>query len=209
MLKTLIFIILFFGALTLISIFESNDTDEEVKGEVEETSLTLGYCKTFQRYALALAQENNLEVVNFGSSFEVLSKLMQGKIDYAVIGRRAYSFEIDDSILETPLKEYGWTLVSSEKNFFQYPEIVNYEIHTYLNEEEVREFFDYKPKLFFHENIESSIENEISLIHWDDFKDEFELVIPVSGDNKVEKFRNPMLYKHESAEPLAKETLSF
>lgn len=194
MLKTIAFLIIFFGALVLITIFEEKQEPEEVKGEKEEQTLVLGYCKTFERYAVELAEQNNLNLVRMNSSFDVLASLKSGNIDYAVIGRRAYSQEINDQILEIPLKEYGWTLVSSEKDFFEYSEIENYEIHTYLNQEEVQNFFSYEPSIIFHEDIDSAFKSGITLIHWEDFRDDFELVIPLIGDAKVEKFRNPMLY---------------
>jgi hypothetical protein len=204
MFKTLAFLILFFGGLVLVTLFEQNKDVEVVKGEKEEQNLVLGYCKTFERYALALAEENNLDVVKFGSSFEVLANLESGNIDYAVIGRRAYSSEISEEILEIPLEEYGWTLVSSEKGFLEYSELENLEIHTYLNEDEVLEFFSFEPNIVFHENIENALQGDLVLIHWEDFRDDFELVVPLVGDAKVEKFRNPMLYIGENMEPLEK-----
>ncbi len=202
MLKTIAFLMIFFGGLTLITIFENNQDTEEVKGEKEEQNLILGYCKTFERYAISLAEENDLDLVKFGSSFEVLLSLKSQNIDYAVIGRRAYSNEINSEILEIPLEEYGWTLVSSKKDFFEYSDIENFEIHTYLNQQEVQNFFTSEPSVVFHEDIDSAFENGIALIHWEDFRDDFELVVPMKGENKVEKFRNPMLYIWEGAKPL-------
>lgn len=208
MFKTLAFILFFFGALVLITIFDQEEKEvEEIKGEKQEQNLILGYCKTFERYAHALAQENNLDLVIYGSSFDVLSNLKSGKIDYGVIGRRAYSYEINEETLEIPLKEYGFTLISSQKAFFEYSEIENLEVHTYLKNEEISDFFTFKPQITFHENIESALKGELVLIHWEDFKDDFQLVVPIEDDAKVEKFRNPMLYMHEKREPLEKETI--
>ena len=202
MLKTLAFLILFFGALTLVTLFEQDQESQEVKGEKEEQNLILGYCKTFERYAMALAEENELELIRFGSSFEVLSNLSSGNIDYAVIGRRAYSNEINSEILEIPLKEYGWTLVSVEKDFFEYSKIEEMEVHTYLDESKVKDFFSYKPSLVFHEDLESIPKEKIALIRWEDFHDDFELIIPLDGEDKIEKFRTPILYMREGTKPL-------
>ncbi len=203
MLKTIGFLLLFFAGLALVTVFEQ-ENQEDIKGEQEKEQLKIGYCKTFERYARSLAEENNLNLVELGSSFEVLSSLANDKIDYAVIGRRAYKHEINEQTLEIPLKEFGWTLVSSEKDFFEYSDIESLEIHTYLNEDEVSNFFPAKPKLHYHENIDEAFENGITLIHWEDFRDEFELVVPLESNNKIEKFRVPILYKDKNKEPLEK-----
>ena len=202
MLKTIAFLIIFFGALTLVTVLEGDKETEDVKGEMEGKKLILGYCKTFERYAIELAEQNDLDLVKLGSSFDVLSNLKSGNIDYAVIGRRAYTPEINEKTLEIPLKEYGWTLVSSEKDFFEYSEIENLEIHTYLKQEEVQDFFSYEPSIVYHDDIDSAFENGITLIHWEDFQDDFQLIVPLQGDAKVEKFRNPMLYMWEDTKPL-------
>ncbi len=202
MLKTIAFLILFFGALTLVTIFEGNEEDEEVKGEKEKQNLILGYCNDFIAEAIVLAEQNDIDLVRLPSYVDVLSSLKSGEIDYAFIGRRAYGNQIDEQTLEIPLRKYGWTLVSSEEIFFEYSDIEDLEIHTYLNQEEVENFFAYEPSIVFHEDIDSAIENEIALIHWEDFRDDFQLVVPTQNGNRVEKYRTPILYMLEGTRPL-------
>ncbi len=200
--KTFGFLLLFFFGLILITILNERSETEEEKGVVETESLILGYCKTFERYAVSLAEKNDLDLILFGSSFDVLANLKAGNIDYGVIGRRAYGFEINDEILEIPLEEYGWTLVSLEKGFVEYNELKDLNIATYLEEEDVLNFFSFKPNISFHENLEDALKEELVLISWEDFSDELQLVVPMEGEDKVEKFRTPMLYMHKETREL-------
>jgi len=202
MLKTIAFLIIFFVGLTLITIFENNQDEEEVKGEKEEKKLTLAYCNDFIQDAIALAEQNDLDLKRLPNSFDVLANLKSGNIDYAVIGRRAYSDEINSEIVEIPMKEYGWTLVSSERDFVEYSDIENLEIHTYLDQEEIQDFFSYEPSFVFHEDIDSAFSSGIALISWEDFRDDFELVIPMQDDTRLEKFRTPILFMRKDARPL-------
>ena len=202
MLKTIAFLIIFLAGLTLITIFESNQEAEDVKGEKEEQTLVLGYCNDFIEEAVALAKQNNIDSVRLPSYVDVLSSLESEEIDYAVLGRKAYQQQIDDEIIEIPLREYGWTLVSSEEIFFEYSEIENYEIHTYLNQEKVQNFFYYEPSIVFHEDIDPAIESGIALIHWEDFRNEFRLAVPMQGNSRVEKYRTPILYMRKETKPL-------
>ncbi len=210
MLKTFGFILFFFFGLVLIAVIDYNKDSEEIKGEKIEESLTIGYCKTFERYAQSLAKENSLNIVKLESSGEVLSSLNSGNIDYGVIGRRAYNFEINRNIVERPLQDLGWTLVSQEKVFLEEDELKSYKINTYLDEEEVLSFFSLDLDIAYHDDIDSAFNSEgITLIAWEDFRDEFELVVPFENNSnaKVEKFRTPMLYMNENSPDLEIENL--
>jgi hypothetical protein len=164
-----------------------------VKGEVEKQYFVLGYCETFERFAFEI-RDNNEGIVlqKFPSSFDVLANLKNDKIDYGLIGRRAYSFEIDEDIKETPLQEFGFTLVSNEKGFIDYRDLKNLEIHTYLSEDIVKEFFDFQ-NITYQNKLSANLETP-RLISWEDWNDSFELFIPIENGKKVEKFRTPMLY---------------
>lgn len=210
MLKTFGFVFLFLFGLILVTVIDYNRESEEVKGEKIEENLIIGYCKTFERYAQALAQENDLDIVRLSSSGEVLSQVNSGNIDYGVIGRRAYSFEIGNHIVEKPIKELGWTLVGKEKDFVVKEELKNFEIHTYLDEQEVMNFFSLDLNITYHDDIDSAFNSEgIALIAWKDFRDEFELIVPhvKDSDAKVEKFRTPMLYMNEDVPELETEKI--
>jgi hypothetical protein len=207
MFKKIIPLIILIAVLILTPMLRQQENSGDIKGEKEEKSNVeekneekksiLGYCPTFEKYAFNLAKDNNFDLKRFESSNEVLSNLKFNNIDYGVIGRRAYSFEIDDKILEIPLEEYGFTLISPVKVFIEYSKLKDLEIHTYLKKESVEDFLGSEYNIIFHQNIEKALEKEIVLIHWEDFQDNFELFIPIETNQKVEKFRTPILYTRE------------
>ena len=205
MFKTLSLVVISLFGLILITVIYENSESEEIKGERIDKTLKIGYCKTFERYAQALAKENSLEIVKMQSAAEVLSNLNSGKIDYAVIGRRAYSFEIQNHIIEKPLEKYGWTLVGKEKGVLLEDELKNFEIHTYLEKEDVLNFSSLDLNFILHDNIDTAFNSgDISLISWEDFQDEFQLIViyEKNSDTKIETFRTPMLYINENAPQL-------
>lgn len=202
MFRKIIPLILLIAVLILTPTLKQEKDSAEIKGEKEEVKLTLGYCPTFETYAFDLAKNNNFDLKKFESSNEVLSNLKSNSIDYGVIGRRAYSFEIDDEILEIPLEEYGFTLISPKKNFIEYSQLKDLEIHTYLNKEGVENFLGSEYNVIFHENIEDALKKDVVLIHWDDFEDNFELFIPMQANEKVAKFRTPILYTKKQHETI-------
>ncbi len=177
-----------------LSFFYKEDPQEEVKGEKKLEQLILGYCDTFEKYAIDLARGNDLELRKFKNSSEVLKNLKAGTITYAVIGRKAYSFEINDEITEIPLKELGHTLIAPEKDIIEYSELRNIVVHTYLEEEIVGKYLPSETEVIYHENIQEALEKGITLISWEDFNDDLNLLIPVEEESKVIKFRTPILY---------------
>jgi hypothetical protein len=179
-----------------LSFFYEENPQEEVKGEKKLEQLVLGYCDTFEKYAIDLAEERDLELKKFDNSSEVLENLRTGSISYAVIGRKAYSFEINDEITEIPLEDLGHTLVAPEKDIIEYSELSNVVVHTYLEEGIVGKYLPSETEVIYHENVQEALEKGISLISWEDLNDNLNLLIPLEGHSKVVKFRTPMLYTH-------------
>ncbi len=193
-------VILLFTTLACIVtflFFLENKPVEDIKGEKDNVQKTLGYCETFERLAFDFARENkDIVLKKFDSSFTVLSNLKNGNLDYAIIGRKAYAYEIDSSIQETPLQDLGFTLVSKSKGFVEYDDLKNIKIHTYLNKEDVENFID-SENIVFHQDLETAIElglDSTVLISWHDWDDSFQLLVPLKEGRKVEKFRTPTLY---------------
>ena len=194
--KGLAFFVLLASAIGL-SVFFDRDIEDEVKGETEVNLVKLGYCQTFEQFAIDIGQKNeNIVLEKLDSSFAVLSELGEGNLDYGLIGRKAYGYELAPGTQEIPLQEPGLTLISQEKGFVDYDELKNLEIHTYLEKEIVEDFFEFG-NITFHDEIEKAIEeglNSAVLISWQDWDDDFELLIPIDEFKKVEKFRTPILY---------------
>ncbi len=197
--KALIFLVLLISAIGISALFDNNP-DESVKGETEVEKLILGYCETFERFAFDIEQKNeNVVLKKLDSSATVLSEVKNGDITYGLIGRKAYAFEIDSSIQEIPLLEMGLTLISDEKGFVSYEDLENMEVHTYIDEEVVNDFIN-SESIFFHDDMDTALEEGLKtavLISWQDWRDDFMLLIPIDGIKKVEKFRTPLLYTKE------------
>ena len=184
------FIFIFNGFLFTGKIIGSeNHLDERLK---------LGYCPTMKGDAEALAQENNYELITFGSSYQVLSALKNNQIDKGLIGRKAKLIEINSDVKETVLKS-GYTLVSSERDFIDYHRINLIEIHTYLSQGIVESLTPFGSKIVYYndknEALEKLNQGEIVLVSWDDWQDEFELLIVMDGNEKVKDFRGVFLYE--------------
>jgi len=160
---------------------------------------TLGYCPTMESQALEIAEERNVELVEIGSAGEVLQALENGNIDEGLVGRKAKNYEIGDATNEEIL-ESGNTLVSRDKDVAHINDLSYLNIHTYLNEEEVEKLLKKNYNINFYESkeeVRSKIrEGEVALISWDDWEDEFELIVVMSGEEnkKAEDFRGVFLY---------------
>lgn len=150
--------------------------------------------ETFETYAFDLATSNDLELRKFNNSSEVLANLKAGIINYALIGRKAYTFEITDDIREVPLQNLGYTLVGPEKRIVEYSQLKDIVVHTYLDEKIVQEYLPFETEVIYYETINEILHRDVKLISWEDFKDDFNLIVPVIKDVKVTKFRTPILY---------------
>ncbi|MEX0920079.1 MAG: hypothetical protein WDZ69_00680 [Candidatus Pacearchaeota archaeon] len=193
-------IILVFGALILalafffvakpvftgqIFLFENSD------------KLVLGYCPTMLEDAGVLSEMNDYELVKFDSSSEVLHSLNNGQIDFGLIGRKAKNHEVSGEISEEVLKS-GYTLISNEKRFVEYRDLQFIEIHTYLPESVVNSLVPSSSNVVYHDSIAGATskisEDNVVLISWDGWEDEFELLIVIDGGEKVKDFRGAFLY---------------
>lgn len=165
---------------------------------IENEKIRLGYCPTMGSYAEKTAEENNYELVLYPSSGIVFNELNNGNIHKGIVGRRAKSYELNDDINEEILIP-GYTLIFTQKNAIFYGELDSIVIHTYIEKNVTQKMLP-NSYMFYHESIEKAIEvgfanNEPILISWEDWRDDFELLIPVDiFGNKIEDFRTPILY---------------
>ncbi|MFP4423951.1 MAG: hypothetical protein ACLFP2_01840 [Candidatus Woesearchaeota archaeon] len=168
---------------------------EQVKNEI-----TLGYCPTMAELAEDMAENNNVSLKPFGSTSQALQALNNGQVDVILVGRLAGGHEVG-AVHEKRLKE-GLTLVGKEKRFIHADELLQSTVHTAEEKEIVKTYLPDNEDVVFHESTENAINegiDEIVLINWTDFSDEFGLVIPAdSTGQKIEKFRIPVLYSYRT-----------
>ncbi|MEX0920789.1 MAG: hypothetical protein WDZ62_00820 [Candidatus Pacearchaeota archaeon] len=167
-------------------------------GEVVSQEIKLGYCPTMQEDTEILVEKENYKLIRFNSASEVLLALNNGEIDKGLIGRKAKGFELSKDIKETIL-ESGYTLVSNKKGFVEYSQLENYKIYTYLPKDITKKLIDRNSKITYltkEESLKKINEGEIVLISWDDWRDDFELIVVMNGSEKVKDFRGSFLYKN-------------
>lgn len=165
----------------------------------DKQKMKLGYCPTMDDDALNLAKDNNYELVKFGSASEVLSSLNNNQIDKGLIGRKAELSEINKDVKETTLKS-GYTLVTNKKIFLDYSQLLSLEIHTYLPNKETKDLISNNQSIIYYGSKQEAI-NKISegkavLISWEDWQDNFELIVVMEGSKKVKDFRGAFLYEN-------------
>ncbi len=178
--------------------FSENPIDEDIVGEDifdEKNSKILGYCPTMKEEAFLIAEgfDSRTKIVEFQSASEVFNALENNVIDFGVVGRRAKSFEIGSFVIEEVI-ESGFTLVQKERTFLQTKDLSGKNIHSHYDVG----FFP-ESTIIAHQSLEDSIktafnEKEPALIRWEDFSDEFELLVVMDGFEKNKLFRGVFLY---------------
>ena len=184
--------------VSLLLILKHSLTGYSVYNSEVSEKAKLGYCPTMQNEAISLSQENDYELISFGSASEVLSALKNYQIDKALIGRKAERTEINPNTKETVLKS-GYTLVSNKKGFMDYSNLPSIEIYTYLSNEILSGLIPASSKIIYeieNEVIKKISEGKIALIPWEDWNDEYELIVVINGNKKVKDFRGVFLYEN-------------
>ncbi len=169
-------------------------------------TLILGFCPTMEQEAKNIAlNNNNIQLIKYHSTIDVLGDLNKDKIDIGLVGRVAKSNELKEGFNELRLAQ-GLTLITKQKSAILYNQLANIKIHTYLLEEEVESFLQNTENIIYYEKINYAITagiNDAILIDWKDYKDEYELLIPVNQNNqKIKEFRIPVLYSYKNLEQI-------
>jgi len=174
----------------------------------EEKQIVLGYCPTMGELAKEIELKNEfVKIKPYESSAKGLKDLNNEMIDAVLVGRVAENSEIKNEVFEKRLRE-GFTLIGSEKRMINVDEIKNENIHTFENESIVIEYLeDYDSsvlkKVVFYNSFEEAVNariNGIVFISWNDFRDDYSLVIPVDEKgNKIERFRIPIIYSFDES----------
>ncbi len=197
--KFLSIVLILVFLLLIISLFfiHFNTANVNINQSSVNNILKLGYCPTMENNANKIALSNkNIHLIKYSSTIDVLKDLNENKIDIGLVGRVAKSDELKKEFNELRLDK-GFTLVNSQKKIIPYYQLKNIQIHTYLHKEEVQNFLGNIDNVIFYESIKDIKSNEILLIDWTDYSEDYELLIPIDENNmKIEKFRIPVLYSY-------------
>lgn len=163
--------------------------------------LKLGFCPTMKPYANLIGKKiKEIELVEIPSAAMVMNYINYEKLDMALIGREAYSRELSNSIKKRRLKN-GYTLVYSEKVGIPEDQLKEILIKTYLPENIVKKVLPGIKNVEFYKSLEEceKAEDYPMLIDWKDFKDSYELLIPLKrSGGKSPVFRAPIIYYRDN-----------
>ena len=158
----------------------------------------MSFCPTMAPYAEMIAKGvEGIEPYPSSSAAMVLNMLSRGMIDMALIGREAYSDEVNSNIGKKRLKD-GYTLIYTEKVAIPEEKLGEIPIKTYLPKEVAEKILPEPKNIVYCQTLEGCVnpDNDLPvLIDWKDFKDEFELLIPINKEGgKTPVFRAPVIY---------------
>lgn len=164
----------------------------------DTVKLRLGYCPTMFPEAEKISENKGYDLIEYNSASQVLRALRNNEIQKGLIGRKAYFDEIDSNF-NKDIIESGFTLVSNKKEIIDYSQLNFVEIYAYSDLDQISHLFPDNQNIKFIEK--QDILNKISegkyvLISWDDWKNDFELIVVMAGFNKVRHFRGVFLYSN-------------
>ena len=159
--------------------------------------IKMGYCPTMMKFADTISKNvKEVEAIPNSSAAEVLGMLRYGELDLGLIGRTAKKEELLKEIKETRLMN-GITLIYKIKTGISLSQLGEVEVVTYLPDKKIADVKDFFGKVMqlgsFEECLRYKLEVPV-IIDWKDFRDEFELLIPLTSQGKVPQFRAPVLY---------------
>ncbi len=161
------------------------------------------YCPTMQPYAEKIfASVEEAEAVPVMSAAQALNLLRSGQVDSVLIGRAAQSFELDPDTKEKRLMN-GLTLVYRQKGGLPTNSLKQIPAFTYLSDEELGELKGLFGQVTKFETLDDCLADGLQtpvIIDWRDYRDEFELLIPMLENGKDPRFRAPVLYYKELPE---------
>jgi len=162
---------------------------------VKNYKIKIGYCPTMKNFTLKFANLHNYEAIEFSSAAQVLYLLKLNKLDMCIIGRQAKKSEFEGFVKRI---DNGYTLISNSKGMIENSRLSSLEIHTNISKNKIEKLFPELKNMKYHDNLNDALnKGNIQLISWDDWNDDFELLIPIDNQgNKNPKFRVPHIYSN-------------
>ena len=193
-----------FSLMVLAMIFNSDITGYFVLTTEEKQApqnVRLGFCPTMRDDAIKISYERDYELYTFSSASEVFKAMEEGLIDKGLVGRIARSDEISKNTKKEIIKT-GYTTIFQNREFLDVSYLPLFEIHTYFHENVLKESIPLDLKYVVYNSKEEALEKleegKIVLIHWDDWQDEFELLVVNEGGLKFKPLRGVFLYVHQN-----------
>ncbi len=157
--------------------------------------IKIAYCPTMKPFANKI-KTNQIQMIPMQSAAQVLSMLKNDEVDGVLIGRYAKNRELDSSTKRQIFKT-GVTLIHSMKQGIDVKQLKRIPIKTYLPKNKIKQILPLLGKIEFYDSFESCLADGWDtpvLIDWKDYRDEFELLIPMNSSGKIPVFRAPVLY---------------
>ncbi len=157
----------------------------------------IGYCPTMQAYADTISEKvPSVEMLDFGSAGQVLSLLKHGNLDGVLIGRTAENRETDENTACVRLKN-GITLAFKMKYGIPEEQLKEIDVITYLKPEQVEHVKHFFKEIHYFNTLDECTNQKLEvpvLVDWNDFRDDFQLLIPMNDFGKTAEFRAPVIY---------------
>lgn len=157
----------------------------------------IAFCPTMTPFADKIsASVEGIEMVEMGSAAQVLSALRGGSVDGVLIGRYAKHAELDGETKREILKE-GYTLVYKVKSGLPEDQLKDITVKSYLDDESLKDFIPLFKEIIRCDSLDECIKDGLDvpvIIDWKDYRDDFEMLIPMNNRGKLPQFRAPVLY---------------
>ncbi|RKX66943.1 hypothetical protein DRP44_03120 [candidate division TA06 bacterium] len=165
--------------------------------------IKIAYCPTMKQYAETISKNiNEVDMLEGSAAAAVLAAFRENQVDGVLIGRRAKRYEIDERTKFRKLKS-GLTLVYLQKAAIDEAQLSSIPVKTYLKKERLLQVEHLFKSVEYRSSFEACFEDGLeipAIIDWDDYKDEFELLIPMNRYGKTPIFRAPVLYYKDIGE---------
>jgi len=164
------------------------------------------FCPTMAPFVQEINFKENVKFYDAGSAANALSYLMSGEVDAVLIGRAAKKNEINAQVKEKRLQQ-GYTLVFHRKMGVDSSQLSQFPVHTYLAQNIAEKILP-DNNITYHASLDECLASGLAepvLIDWNDYRDEFELLIPMDSGGKVSLFRAPVLYSTCPIEEILKD----
>lgn len=156
----------------------------------------IAFCPTMTPFAQKIGALEGIEMVPLQSAGQSMDALKRGRVDGALIGRYAKSYELD-ALTRREILKTGYTLVYHRKMGVDERALRDVTVNTYLPEENLQDFKPFFKEIRHYDSLDACLADHLQtpvLIAWQDFRDAFELLIPMNAHGKTPLFRAPVLY---------------
>ncbi len=163
----------------------------------ENERVKIAFCPTMGVFMEELNSISEIEQVPVPSAGQALFLLKSGAVDGTIIGRYAKRRELSGGSEFVKLRG-GQTLVYLQKSGIPVEALKDVQVITYLSPESIRHLSGFFKSVEHLESLEECLKYGLEIpviIDWNDYRDDFELLIPVNRrGEKVFEFRAPVLY---------------